>query len=213
MLHRLLERFDFAGEAPVAVAEVARAERELGESLPQRERKELAEMVSGLRRSELAGRLAGSGVRREQPFAFVFDPAQPMISGVIDALAEAGGGRYLVVDYKSDAVGESDDLEARVQANYALQRLVYALAAFHDGAHEVEVVHWFLARPQEAPTALFTSAQRGALETRLRRQIEALRGRGYEVSAEPHRELCAGCPGRGTLCSWSEEQTRRLRPR
>ncbi len=213
VLHRLLERFDFAGEAPLAVAEVARVERELGESLPQRERKELAEMVSGLRRSELACRLAGRGVRREQPFAFVFDPAQPMISGVIDALAEAGDGRYLVVDYKSDAVGESEDLEARVQADYAVQRLVYALAALHDGAHEVEVVHWFLARPQEAPAALFTNAQRGALEAQLRLRIEAVRGRGYDVSAEPHRELCAGCPGRGTLCSWSEAQTRRLRPR
>ncbi len=211
VLHRLLERFDFGGEGAVAVGDVRRAERELGESLSERERRGVAQVLSGLRGSELARRLGASEVHREQPFAFVFDPSQPMVSGVIDALCKEREGSYLVVDYKSDTVGEDEDLDALVEELYGVQRLVYALAAFHDGAREVEVVHWFLARAEVAVYASFDAAQRSALEGELRRRIEAVRSGGYEVSAEPHRELCAGCPGRGTLCSWSAEQTRRPR--
>jgi ATP-dependent helicase/nuclease subunit A len=29
----------------------------------------------------------------------------------------------------------------------------------------------------------------------------------FEPAAQPHYELCADCPGRAALCSWSEEQT------
>ena len=29
----------------------------------------------------------------------------------------------------------------------------------------------------------------------------------YEVTGRPHRELCATCPGRRALCSYSEERT------
>jgi len=34
----------------------------------------------------------------------------------------------------------------------------------------------------------------------------------YRVSATPHRELCATCPGRRAMCSWPEEMTLRETP-
>ncbi|MEA2189564.1 MAG: ATP-dependent helicase/nuclease subunit, partial [Solirubrobacteraceae bacterium] len=33
----------------------------------------------------------------------------------------------------------------------------------------------------------------------------------YPVTKHPHRELCATCPGRRALCSYSEELTMRER--
>ena len=58
-----------------------------------------------------------------------------------------------MVDYKSDRVGPDDDLEELVERDYAVQRLLYALAVLRAGAASVEVVHWFLERPQEPVAA------------------------------------------------------------
>jgi hypothetical protein len=59
--------------------------------------------------------------------------------------------------------------------------------------------------------AVYESSSQGELEGRL----SALAGRAgagvYEVSPRPHRSLCLTCPGRRTLCSWSEEETLRER--
>jgi ATP-dependent exoDNAse (exonuclease V) beta subunit len=209
LLHRLLESFDFAGDAPIRAEQVAHAARELGEPVVQRDCAELAALLGELRGSELAERLALRGVRREQPFAFVFDPEQPMISGVIDALLVERDGRYLVVDYKSDRVGAEEDLDALVEREYDVQRLIYALAALRDGARAVEVVHWFVHRPHEGVSSCFGAAQTAALEAQLARRVHDARGRGYAVSEHPHRSLCSGCPGRGTLCSYSERETQR----
>ena len=110
---------------------------------------------------------AARRVRREHQFAFSLAPEQPLITGVIDLLADEDGGRGLVLDYKSDRVGADVDLPALVEREYAIQRLLYALAVLRDGAGEVEIVHWFLHRPHESVGARYLSAQSPALEARL----------------------------------------------
>ena len=67
-----------------------------------------------------------------------------------------------------------EDLVAR---DYALQRLLYALAVLREGALAVEVVHWFLERPHEPALARYTLAERAALEEQLARASERRCGR------------------------------------
>jgi hypothetical protein len=99
-----------------------------------------------------------------------------------------------------------------VQAAYATQQLVYALAALHAGAGAVDVVHCFLEAPEMPVTATFTSDQRPELQRRLRAIAAGLLAGDFEVSPLPHRGLCAGCPAEGGLCSWPVEMTRRAAP-
>jgi hypothetical protein len=130
------------------------------------------------------------------------------VTGVIDLLAREPDGRCLVLDYKSDRVG-AGDLEALVERDYGLQRLLYALAMLREGALSVEIVHWFLERPEEPVSARFEHSQREALERELAGRLARARERGFAVSASPHRGLCLTCPGRGGLCSWGESETLR----
>jgi hypothetical protein len=159
-------------------------------------------------RAQPALRVAGArAVRREHPFAFSLSLGEPLISGVIDLLAQESDGGEVVLDYKSDKVPATVDLEALVAREYGIQRLLYALAVLRDGAPSVDVVHWFLERPGEAVVARFEAGERDALERRLSEHVASARGRGFAVSASPHRGLCLTCPGRGSLCSWSEQET------
>ena len=75
-------------------------------------------------------------------------------------------GQALVVDYKTNRLDELTPAEV-VDAEYELQRLVYALACFRAGADEVEVTYVFLERPQEVVTARFGRDDAPALEERL----------------------------------------------
>ena len=97
--------------------------------------------------STLAARLAAlDGVSSERPFAFEHDGV--LFHGVLDVF-HLDGGRALVADFKSNVLGEQTPAEI-VDAEYRLQRLVYALACFRAGAEEVEVVYQFLERPGRA---------------------------------------------------------------
>ncbi len=119
-----------------------------------------------------------------------------------------------MLDYKSDRVGPDVDLGALVERDYAVQRLLYALAALRHGGEGVEVVHWFLQRPHEPVTARYTASDRPKLEALLAERLAQARERmrAYPVSPEPHRGLCLTCPGRSGLCSWGEMETMREDP-
>ena len=113
----------------------------------------IAELVDAYCRSALATRLASlAGARPERPFAFEHDGV--LLHGRLDVLWRENG-KALVVDYKSNALEGADPHEI-VEAEYRLQRLVYALACLRDGAQEVEVVYQFLERPEDVVSATFT---------------------------------------------------------
>jgi ATP-dependent exoDNAse (exonuclease V) beta subunit len=228
LVHRLLESVDFARPSAPAAEDVAAAASELGMRIGRGEQQEIVALVGGALPGALAAgaeRAAGpasadrrapaerlaraESVRREHPFAFSLGPREPLVTGVIDMLAREAGGGILVVDYKTDRVGASEDLQALVERDYGVQRLLYALAVLRDGAPKVEIVHWFLQRPQEWVGAAFSMADRSELEGRLTGRIQAARARGFKVSGHPHRGLCETCPGRAGLCSWSDAETLR----
>jgi ATP-dependent helicase/nuclease subunit A len=207
LLHRVLHSYEFPTQPPVSGEQIADLAHELGMTLHAGECERIVELLLELSGTALAARLASGTVLRELPFAFTLGEQEPMITGVIDALLKHAETGYLVVDYKSDRVRAGEELEALVRERYGSQRLIYALAALHDGANEVEVVHWFVHRPCEWVSATFDAAQRISLEQELRERVRRAGERGHAVSERPDRELCCGCPARGTLCSWAEAET------
>jgi ATP-dependent exoDNAse (exonuclease V) beta subunit len=213
LIHRLMESLDFARPHPISPHDVTLCARELGMRVGEEERAEIARLIEAAGGERPAARVvAARAVRREHPFAFSLGPRSPLISGVIDLIASETDGGQLVLDYKSDRVGAGVDLEALVERDYAVQRLLYALAVLRDGAADVEIVHWFLERPAEPVSARYTAPERAALERQLAARVASAHARGFRVSPRPHRGLCATCPGRTGLCSWSESETLREEP-
>jgi len=213
VVHGLLERLDFARPAVPSEADVAAAIELHGiEALPYdvADVRAMLERVAG---SELRERIAAARrVRTELPFAFTLAPPGAggrslLINGVVDVLADEGA-RTLVVDWKSDALGELDP-EALVRADYSTQRLIYALAGLRAGAEVVEVAHCFLERPDEPAVALYESADAERLERELLGLAQGVVEGRFEPSAEPHFSLCADCPGRAALCVHEPELTLR----
>lgn len=208
--HRLMEGYDFARGMRPTAEEAFAAAAGIGERIGGAEAGKAVAMLSGLGETALGRRLARArSIAAEQPFCFALSGEQGSIVGTFDALAIERDGTRLVVDYKTDAVSAKDDLEQLVMGEYELQRLVYALAALRDAAGAVEVVHWFLRRPDEPVIARFGAGELELLEARLTARVAEARKRGFAVSESPHRNLCRGCPGRGGLCSWPASATMR----
>jgi ATP-dependent helicase/nuclease subunit A len=212
LVHALLESFDFARGRPLSGDDVARRARSLGLRLGREEREQLTALLASAARAAPAQRIASAAsIRREHPFAFSLGDGEPLITGVIDLLAVEPDGAHVVLDYKSDRVAVDVELEALVEREYAIQRLLYALAVLREGARSVEIVHWFLEREQWV-TARYESADRAELERELIARIARAHQTRFAVSAAPHRGLCLTCPGRSGLCSWSEAETLRESP-
>jgi ATP-dependent exoDNAse (exonuclease V) beta subunit len=218
LAHVLLEHLDLAaGAPPPARDEVAALGREHDVELGDDEVDDLLALVRAFAEGPLRARLAAAPwLRREHGFAFPLRPAPgappgapaPLFTGFVDVVARQADGTFLVVDYKTDRVGDAP-LEELADRSYAGQRRIYALAALREGAPAVEVAHLFLERPGEPVVARFTQADAGRLEAELRELAAGLLAGEYPVAATPHAGLCAGCPGRGGLCSWPTELTDR----
>jgi len=146
--------------------------------------------------SELAARLAAlPGVRTEPHFAFEHDGV--VLHGFLDALHEADG-RALVVDYKSNVVGDESPAEI-VERDYRLQRLVYALALFRAGAGEVEVVYQFLEDPDAVVSTRYDSADVAELEAELTAAIARIQAGAFRPT--PGELVCATCPALDVICA------------
>jgi ATP-dependent exoDNAse (exonuclease V) beta subunit len=213
VIHALLEAIDFGRAQAPEERRVARMARRLGVSLRRGEQAEIAALLRDALEAPLAHRIGcGRDLRREHPFVFSLGSEHPLVSGVFDLLVREPEGALLVVDYKSDRVAAEDDLEAIVERDYGLQRLLYALAALQAGGAQVHVAHWFLARPHEPALAVFGADEREGLRERALARLQRLRDRGFAVAQEAHRGICQTCPGRGTLCSWSQAEALREPP-
>jgi len=211
VVHGLLERLDFARPAVPSEVDVAAAIEQHGIDALPADVADVRGMVERLAASELMGRIAAAGrVRTELPFAFTLDVGNRslLINGVVDVLAD-DGARTLVVDWKSDALGELGP-EELTRDHYATQRIIYALATLRAGAERVEVVHCYLERPDEPAVAHYEAADREALERELLSLAHGVVEGRFEPSSEPHFALCADCPGRAALCVHDSALTTRL---
>jgi ATP-dependent helicase/nuclease subunit A len=188
-VHVLLEHDVGAGEVrePVLARYPAATEKDLAR---------IVELVRAWHDSPLAQRLARlERTRPELPFAFEHDGV--LLHGRFDVYA-GSDGRALIVDYKTNRL-EDLTVEEALEDDYALQRLVYALAAFRAGAEEVEVVYVFLERPEEPVARTFARAETSALEDQLSAAIAAIQ-EGQFVPT-PSELACAGCPALDVVCA------------
>jgi RecB family exonuclease len=210
VVHALLERLDFAAPLAPSERDVEEAASGAGVELaPGEDRAALAALAGAFARSPLCGRLArAADVRREEAFAFVLGERE-LLRGFLDVAAVEPDGTLLIVDYKSDRVAGGAELAGRVERDYSMQRLVYALAGLASGAPAVEVAHCFLRCPEVVLATRYGASQRAELEALLVARLAPLRSGRFEVSADPNRERCGSCPGRARLCSHEEVMTLR----
>ena len=212
LVHQLLERLDFARPQAPTAEEVQALGAAHGLELEPAHVEDVRAQVAAFAASPLRARLAAArNLRREAGFAFALEPGGggPLVTGFIDVLAHEPDGTALVVDYKTDRLGEEPP-EALVERAYTTQRMVYALAALQDGAARVEVAYALLERPDVPVSATFEAGDAPALADALLSLAGGVLAEEWPVAEEPHRELCGECPGRRTLCSWPEAMT--LRP-
>jgi len=207
--HGLLEGIDFAAPIVPARDDIAALIESYGEPVRDADVADVESLVEGFVSSDLPARLAAAERVRAE-FAFSFDLETRgghslLVNGIVDVYARERD-RTLIIDYKSDRLGDLEPAEL-VEVAYTTQRVVYALAALRSGAERVEVVYLFLEQPDETVSALYEAADRPELEHRLRDLAAGIADGDFAPSTRPWRGLCGDCPGQPSLCSWGPEAT------
>ena len=195
-VHRLLELVPLDAPAAPPRAELDHAVQEWYPEATPDELERIAAMVDAYCRSDLAQRIADlRGARPERPFTFEHDGV--VIRGRLDVLWR-DGPRAVVVDYKSNALEGRVPAEI-IEAEYSLQRLVYALVCLRGGADEVEVAYQFLERPGDVASTTFTMEDVPTLESDLSAAIARIRGGDFRPT--PSEFACSDCPALDLLCA------------
>jgi ATP-dependent helicase/nuclease subunit A len=191
-VHRLLEQVDLHAPAMPDLEQV----RVWYPTARDDELDRIRTYVASYCDSELARRVAACArVDKERHFTFEHDGV--LLHGFLDVL-HLDGPRALVVDYKTNLIGESTPGQI-VEADYGLQRLVYALACFRAGAEEVEVVYHFLERPDAVVSTTFTRDRIEALEAELSAGIARIHA--GEFRPTPSEFACSTCPALDLVCA------------
>jgi ATP-dependent exoDNAse (exonuclease V) beta subunit len=193
-VHALLERIDLG--APAVPEDLEAVVRARYPAVTDEELERIRAFVESYCRSELGARVAAlEGATPELPFAFEHDGV--LLHGRIDVL-HRDGSSALVLDYKTNSLAEAEPEEI-VEADYRLQRLVYALACFRAGAEKVEVVYHFLERPDAVVSTSFAREDAPALETELSGAIDRIQA--GEFRPTPSEFVCADCPALNVVCA------------
>jgi ATP-dependent helicase/nuclease subunit A len=191
-VHRLLEAIDLAAPEPPDVEAV----RAWYPAATDEELERIRGFVETYCRSELAERVAGlAGAEKERSFAFEHDGV--LLRGVLDVFHLAAG-RATIVDYKTNSLAEATPEEI-VDAEYRLQRLVYALACFRAGADHVGVHYHFLERPDAVVSTTFAREEAHELEAELSAAVATIQA--GEFVATPSELACSGCPALDLVCA------------
>ena len=126
-----------------------------------------------------------------------------MLSGAIDLLVDEGGGRALVADWKTHALGPGDSAAA-VADEYRLQQALYGLAALRAGWEEVTLAWAVLEDLPGSPARIVGAEDAAALEAEVAAALAPLAPRGpaarrRDPPAVLHRlpGPRRGVPGRG----------------
>ncbi len=191
-VHRLLELVDLQAPALPDIELV----RVWYPGVTDEELERIGRFVESYCESDLARRIAAlAGAEVERPFAFEHDGV--LLHGRLDVLWR-DGARALVLDYKTNSLAEGAPEEI-VEADYRLQRLVYALACFRAGADEVEVVYHFLERPDAVVSTTFERIELPVLEHELSAAIGRINA--GEFVPTPSDFVCSGCPALDLVCA------------
>ena len=195
-VHRLLEIVPLNAPAAPARGDLDAAVRGWYPDVSDDELDRVASLVDSYCASPLAQRLASlPSALPERPFVFEHDGV--LIRGRLDVHSQEGE-RALVVDYKSNALEGREPAEI-VEAEYGLQRLVYALVCLRGGASEVEVAYQFLESPNDVVSTSFTLDDVARLEAELSAAIARIRAGDFRPT--PSEFTCADCPALDLVCA------------
>ena len=195
-VHRLLELVPLDDPAVPPGAELEQTVREWYPDVSAEELARITSMVEAYCRSDLAQRIAAlRGARPERPFTFEHDGV--VVRGRLDVLWREGT-HAVVVDYKSNALEGRSPAEI-IEAEYSLQRLVYALVCLRAGAEEVEVAYQFLERPDDVASTMFTVDDAPSLEGELSAAIARIRTGDFRPT--PSEFACSDCPALDLVCA------------
>ena len=195
-VHRLLELVPLDAPAAPPRATLVETVRAWYPDVNEDELERIAGLVDAYCASPLAARLATlRGARPERPFTFEHDGV--LIRGRLDVLWQEGE-RALIVDYKSNALEGREPAEI-VEAEYGLQRLVYALVCLRAGSTEVEIAYQFLERPGDVVSTSFTRADIPELEAELSAAIARIRAGDFRPT--PSEFACSDCPALDLVCA------------
>jgi ATP-dependent helicase/nuclease subunit A len=155
-------------------------------------------LVQGWLDSKLRAELGDGGARLRPEVPFILNLGGAIVRGKIDLLAETDAGP-LVVDYKTDAIGDSDPAE--LASRYETQRDLYALAVHRAGGPSpVRAAYCFLEAPERTVLETYDESGLDAARARLEGLIEHIRAGDFTRTDSPHRSLCHGCPAAARLC-------------
>jgi ATP-dependent exoDNAse (exonuclease V) beta subunit len=120
-----------------------------------------------------AGRIRDApSTRAEVPL--LIEVGDTVLRGSIDLLVEEDGRPPLIVDYKTDRLGDSQ--VAELASRYEIQQAIYALAVTEARAvDEVELAYVFLERPEEPAVELRGPDELAADRQRLEAEIARVR--------------------------------------
>jgi ATP-dependent helicase/nuclease subunit A len=182
-VHLLLERDDqrWRERYPQATAE---------------DERRIERMLASWAGSALATRVRGlDGAQVELPFAFAIDGV--LIRGRFDLYHRGADGAALVVDYKTNRLGDRTPDEL-VERSYRHQVAIYALAALLGGADSVEVVYAFLDGADAVALRRFTGEDVESLKDGIRSSLRPILEGRFEPRPGP---WCGECPALDRLCA------------
>jgi ATP-dependent exoDNAse (exonuclease V) beta subunit len=194
VVHALLERQDLGGAIPAtdglwALAKTVAVEKGLSATAEALER--AVALARAFWDHPLAGTPLAARAKHEAPFFFVQEGVA--VSGVMDLLVQ-DGDRWLVADYKSNALGRRSPAEAAEA--YSLQAAIYCLAALKAGAQAVRMEFVFLERADEPVVFAYGQDDLAALESQLEDALAGIRAEDFSARTGP---ACAEC-GTKNVC-------------
>jgi ATP-dependent exoDNAse (exonuclease V) beta subunit len=170
-------------------------------------------LVAGWLESDLCASLGLARVRLRPEAPFLLPVGGSVMRGKMDLVAQLADGEIVVVDYKTDALGDTEP--ASYADRYATQRGLYALAASRLGSRtgSVRTAYCFLEAPGQPVEHAFNAAALDAARGAVERLIAGVEAAEFDVTPTPHAALCHDCPARLRLCSYDKDMTmRRLDP-
>jgi ATP-dependent exoDNAse (exonuclease V) beta subunit len=129
--------------------------------------------------------VAADSSRAEVPLLLELDGT--LLRGSIDLLVEDSSRPPMIVDYKTDRLGDDGPVEAAER--YATQRAIYAVAvAEARGVEDLDVAYVFLERPEEPVVTHLDRTSLASARLGLQKRIDAMGG------AEPDGLRGGGLP-------------------
>jgi ATP-dependent exoDNAse (exonuclease V) beta subunit len=164
------EAHDWVRPSP-KVARAILESRETGAEDAQIEVEGTLRLVDAWLASDLLSDVRGRRTRTEVPL--LVEVGGTVLKGSLDLLVERDGEPPLIVDYKTDRVGEAPVGE--LAGRYETQKAIYMLAVSEAlAAPEVELAYVFLERPGEPHLERWGKAELDAARGQVERKIATI---------------------------------------